>query len=44
MVGVFGENMCNASENRMLSFLDEVKLMIYNGRNLCLSLSGQGLA
>ena len=34
---------CNDSGNRLLSFLNEVELMICNGKNLCLSLSGQGL-
>ena len=34
MVGMFGENTCNASGNRLLSFLNEVKLMICNGRKL----------
>ena len=32
--GMFGENTCNASGNRLLSFLNEVKLMICNGRKL----------
>ena len=32
MVGMFGENMCSASGNRLLSILDEVELMICNGR------------
>ena len=43
VVGMFGENTCNASGNRLLSFLNEVELMICNGRNLCLSLSRQEL-
>ena len=30
MVGMFGENTCNASGNRLLSFLNEVQLMICN--------------
>ena len=34
VVGMFGENMCSASGNRLLSFLNEVELMIYNGRKL----------
>ena len=33
-VGMFGENTCNASGNRLLSFLNEVELMICNGRKL----------
>ena len=31
---IFGEDMRNASGNRLLSFLNEVKLMICNGRKL----------
>ena len=34
VIGMFGEHMCNASGNRLLSFLNEVELMICNGRNL----------
>ena len=34
VVGMFGENTCNASGNRLLSFLTEVELMICNGRKL----------
>ena len=34
VVGMFGENMCNVSVNRLLSFLNEVELMICNGRKL----------
>ena len=33
-VGMFGENTCNASGNRLLFFLNEVELMICNGRKL----------
>ena len=33
-VGMFGENTCNASGNRLLSFLNKVELMICNGRKL----------
>ena len=43
VIGMFWEDMCNASGNRLLSFLNEVELMICNGRNLCQSLSEQGL-
>ena len=43
VIGMFGENTCKSSGNRLLSFLNEVELMICNGGNLCLSLSGQGL-
>ena len=32
VVGMFGENTCNASRNRLLSFLNELELMICNGR------------
>ena len=35
VVGMFGENTCNASGNRLLSFLNEVELMICNGRKTC---------
>ena len=34
MVGMFGENTCNDSGNRLLFFLNEVELMICNGRKL----------
>ena len=34
VVGMFGQNTCNASGNRLLSFLNEVELMICNGRKL----------
>ena len=34
VVGMFGENTCKASGNRLLSFLNEVELMICNGRKL----------
>ena len=34
MVGMFRENTCNASGNRLLSFLNEVETMICNGRKL----------
>ena len=34
VVGMFGENTCNASGNRLLSILNEVELMICNGRIL----------
>ena len=34
VIGIFGEDMCNASGNRLLSFLNEVELMICNGRKL----------
>ena len=34
VVGMFEENTCNASGNRLLFFLNEVELMISNGRKL----------
>ena len=34
VVVMFGENPCNSSGNRLLSFLNEVELMICNGRKL----------
>ena len=34
VVGMFGENTCNASGNRLRSFLNEVELMICNRRKL----------
>ena len=34
VVGMFGENTCNASGNRLLSFLNEVELMICKWRKL----------
>ena len=34
MVGMFGENTCNASGNRLFSFLNEVEMTICNGRKL----------
>ena len=34
VIGMFGEDMRNASGNRLLSFLNEVEPVICNGRNL----------
>ena len=34
VIGIFGEDTYNASGNRLLSFLNEVELMICNGRKL----------
>ena len=34
VIGMFGEDMHNVSGNRLLSFLNEVELMICNGRKL----------
>ena len=42
VIGMFGKDTCNASGNKLLSFLNEVELMLLV-ENLCLSLSGQGL-
>ena len=40
LIGKFGENMCNASGNQLLSFLNEVKLMICNCRKFVFELIG----
>ena len=32
VIGMFGEDTCNASGSRLLSFLNEVELIICNGR------------
>ena len=34
MIGMFGEDACNASGNRLISFLKEVELVVCNGRKL----------
>ena len=34
MVGMFGEETCNASGNKLISFLNEVELVVCNGRKL----------
>ena len=36
VVGMFGENTCNTSRNRLISFLNEVELVVCNGRSLVL--------
>ena len=36
VVGLFGEETCNASGNKLVSFLNEVELIICNGRQLVL--------
>ena len=36
VIGMFGEETCNASGNRLISFLIEVELVICNGRKLVL--------
>ena len=34
VIGMFGEETCNASGNRLISLLNEVELVICNGRQL----------
>ena len=34
VIGTFGDNMCNASGNQLLSFLNKVETMTCNGRKL----------
>ena len=34
VVDMFGEDTCNASGNRLISFLNEVELVVCNGRSL----------
>ena len=34
VIGMFGENTCNVSGNRQISFLNEVELVVCNGRSL----------
>ena len=34
MIGKFGEDMCNASGNKLISLLHEVELVTCNGRQL----------
>ena len=34
VIGMFGEEVCNMSGNRLISFLHEVELVICNGRQL----------
>ena len=33
VIGMFGEDTCNASGNRLISFLNEVELVVFNGRS-----------
>ena len=40
VIGMFGEDTCNASGNRLISFLNEVELVV---ENVWSSLSGQEL-
>ena len=32
VIGMFGEDVCNASGNRLVSFLNEVEMVVCNGR------------
>ena len=34
MIGMFGEETCNASGDKLISFLNEVDLVVCNGRKL----------
>ena len=34
VIGMFGEDTCNGNGNRLISFLNEVELVICNGREL----------
>ena len=34
VIGMFGEDTCNASGSRLISFLNEEELVVYNGRKL----------
>ena len=36
VIGMFGEDTCNSSGNRLISFLHEVDLVVCNGRRLVL--------
>ena len=36
MIGMFGEDACNASGNRLVSFLNEVEMVVCNGRKFML--------
>ena len=36
VIGMFGEETCNASGNKLISFLNEVKLVVCNGRKLAI--------
>ena len=35
VIGLFGEDTCNSSGNRLISFLNEMELAVCNGRNFC---------
>ena len=34
VIGMLGEDICNASGNKLISFLNEVELVVCNGRKL----------
>ena len=34
VIGMFGKDTCNTSGNKLLSFLNEVKMLICNGKEL----------
>ena len=34
VIGMFGEDTCNGSGNRLISFLNEVELVVCNGRKV----------
>ena len=34
VIGMFGEDTCNASGNRLISFLNEVEVVVCNGKKL----------
>ena len=36
VIGLFGEETCNVSGNKHICFLNEVELVIYNGKQLVL--------
>ena len=36
VIGKFGEDACNASGNRLVSFLNEVEIVVWNGRKFML--------
>ena len=36
VIGMFDEDVCNASGNRLVSFLNEVEMVVCDGRNLML--------
>ena len=36
VIGIFGEDACNASGNRLVSFLNEVEMVVWNGRKFML--------